>query len=189
MSKEQSSRKLNSRRFRISLFLTIFLIWGEARVSEYHEDSKKTIEDKVKDSNHIVVVSSGQPQSILSKEVRFSKETHFAKKSESFYREYTQVYKVTEVLKSDKIKPGDLHVWEAPIYGEASVRAEHERNESESPVVVKYKPKHKPDPNKSRILFLRDSYEENQPNLIFNDFEGIDGRTEIEKLIKANLKK
>jgi hypothetical protein len=128
----------------------------EARVSQvFFEDSKSTLDDQVKWSQEIVIVEGGKPATEVLRKVVFPKETHHSKSHESAYTEVIEVYKVKEVLRSQKLKKGDvIKVFESPVYGEASMRAYHEENMSESPIVERYKPVNPAKSEDEKILLL-----------------------------------
>ncbi|CAN5410623.1 hypothetical protein BH10BDE1_BH10BDE1_31070 [soil metagenome] len=119
-------------------------------------DSEERLEQIVARAKHIVVVTGEAPKQDLLREVKFPKETHWAKKEESVYREYVDVTEVTEVVKSDVVKPGTIKVLTVGAYGENDTRRYHEQNMTESPIVRAYKPERPAKAGSQRILFLDD---------------------------------
>ncbi len=149
---------------KVMRFLRFSLLFGliavlpveEAHVSEvFYEDSKSTLEDQVKWSQEIVIVEAGKPKTEILRKVVFPKETHHLKRQETAYTESVDVYKVKEVIRSDKLKAGDLiKVFESPDYNEGSIRAYHEEGVSESPIVERYAPVNKAKDTDEKILLL-----------------------------------
>lgn len=134
----------------------LFFSVEEAHVSQvFYEDSRSSLEDQVKWSKEIVIVEGGKPASAVLRKVVFPKETHHAKLHESTYTEMVDIYKVKEIIRSAKLKKGDLiKVFESPAYGEESMRAYHEENMSESPIVSRYKSVNPAKEEDEKILML-----------------------------------
>lgn len=135
----------------------------------FYEDSKSTLEDQVKWSQEIVVVEGGKPASEVLRKIVFPKETHHSKEHESAYVEMVDVYKVKEVLRSHKLKKGDvIKVFESPTYGEASMRAYHEEGMSESPIVTRYTSVNPAKHEDEKILLLNVHFDKSGQPVILN---------------------
>ncbi len=146
------------------------------------QSSGENLEHLAKRASHILIVEKGRPKEVVIKEIVFPKETHFEKKMESSYTEYVEIYHIKKIIKSEKIKSGEVRVWTAPAYDEASSRAYHEEGLSESPIVREY---HANSPNElgdERILFLADSIDHSD-YFLFLGAEGLKSQAQIEKAL------
>jgi hypothetical protein len=170
----------------------------EAHVSEVvYIDSDESLDQLAKRSTHVVVVSldasSKSPREELLREVVFPKETHFEKREPSIFREFAEAWNVSEVLKSPSIKPGPIKVYTAPDYGEGASRAYHELNQTESPIIRRYKstrpPKDGPNGSKKRILFLADYQAHGDEKIAgaIYEFKAAEGIEALEAVKKALL--
>jgi hypothetical protein len=170
----------------------------EAHVSEvFYEDSQSTLEDQVQWSKEIVIVEGGKPASVVLRKVVFPKETHHQKLHESTYTEMVDVYKVKEVLRSAKLKKGDLiKVFESPAYDEASMRAYHEEDMSESPIVTRYKPVNPAKDEDEKILLLNVHLDKSgepmvsdkAPVFVFQAAEHVKSKAQVLDVIAGKIK-
>lgn len=140
----------------LCLAAVTFLKLEEAQVSQvFYEDSRSTLADKVTWSTDIVIVEAGKPSTEVLKTVVFPKSTHHQKAHDSTYVETVKIYKVKDVLRSGKLKNGDvIKVFEAPDYSEGVIRMEHEQGMLESPIVQRYKPVSPVGEDSEKILLL-----------------------------------
>lgn len=163
----------------------------------FYEDSLSTLEDQVQWSKEIVIVEGGKPASVVLRKVVFPKETHHQKLHESTYTEMVDVYKVKEVIRSAKLKKGDLiKVFESPAYGEASMRAYHEEDMSESPIVTRYKAVNPAKDEDEKILLLNVHVDKSGepmvsdkvPVFVFQAAEHVKSKAQVLDVIAGKIK-
>jgi len=141
----------------------------------------------IKLSEHILVAEDLNKTDIY-KEKKFPKETHFQKKEETIYRDFYKVFKVKKVIKSDKIKVGELiKVYQIPAYPEELVRQSHEEGMLESPIVEESTPRF-PSKESTKIIFLQ-NFEKIYLQSGSSPSEGMSGLGEIEGLIDIDSHK
>ncbi len=142
----------------------------------------------VKRSVLIVVVTQDTPVTEVFKTVIFSKETQADKASDSIYQESVKIYKIQSVVKSqeqwDKKKSPTLKVWQRPLLDESHVRLYHETGRSVEPVVDVYSAGSKAQDKRPKILFLNPK--PNSPGVyIFLGEEGIGAVSKIKNYVNS----
>jgi hypothetical protein len=135
-----------------------------------------------------IVMARDLRKTKVFRSVTFPKSTHHAKSSETKYQEEVDVFEITEIINSKKLKVGqEIEVWIRPSYPEGATKRAHEQGVPRSVIVPRYATKETPSID-STILFLRPySGPEATPNVWENVYAAREGKSMKEKLTKTTL--
>lgn len=163
----------------LSFFILCFQPREAVTSQVMYRDSEQTLAEVAGFSTDFVVVKNlGKIEVYLEKPIKVPGKGIYK------YQELVDLYEVITVVKSDKIKPGQIiKIWTEPAYNYEATRAYYVDGEFELPIIDQYKPVHEPKDGENRIMFLNDKDPE-KAVYRWRASEGLETLPDLEAILK-----